>query len=38
MKRDSRVRASLGAMPHMLVALDWDTVKQFFLREVPRLF
>jgi hypothetical protein len=25
-------------MPHMLVPLAWDEVKQFFLQEVPRLF
>jgi hypothetical protein len=24
-------------MPHMLVNVDWETVQQFFLREVPRL-
>ena len=30
--------AEKDPMPHMLVALDWDTVKQFFLREAPRLF
>ena len=29
--------AEKDPMPHMLVALDWDTVKQFFLRETPRL-
>jgi hypothetical protein len=29
--------AEKDPMPHMLVALDWDTVKRFFLREVPRL-
>ncbi|MGC9292991.1 MAG: nucleotidyl transferase AbiEii/AbiGii toxin family protein [Acidobacteriaceae bacterium] len=30
--------AEKDPMPHMLVALDWDKVKQFFLREAPRLF
>lgn len=30
--------AEKDPMPHMLVTLDWDTVKQFFLREAPRLF
>ena len=30
--------AEKDPMPHMLVALDWDAVKQFFLREAPRLF
>jgi hypothetical protein len=29
--------AEKDPMPHMLVALDWDTVKQFFLREAPKL-
>ena len=29
--------AEKDPMPHMLVALGWDTVKQFFLMEVPRL-
>jgi len=29
--------AEKDPMPHMLVTLDWDTVKQFFLRETPRL-
>ncbi len=29
--------AEKDPMPHMLVDLDWDTVKQFFLREAPRL-
>jgi hypothetical protein len=29
--------ADKDPMPHMLVPLDWDTVKQFFMREVPRL-
>ena len=29
--------AEKDPMPHMLVMLDWETVKQFFLRETPRL-
>jgi hypothetical protein len=29
--------AEKDPMPHMLVPLDWDTVKQFFLRAVPLL-
>jgi hypothetical protein len=29
--------AEKDPMPHMLVALDWERVKQFFLMEVPRL-
>ena len=29
--------AEKDPMPHMLVPLDWDTVKQFFLLESPRL-
>ena len=29
--------AEKDPMPHMLVTLEWDTVKQFFLRETPRL-
>jgi len=29
--------AEKDPMPHMLVRLDWEEVKQFFLREVPRL-
>lgn len=29
--------AEKDPMPHMLVTLDWDTVKQCFLREAPRL-
>jgi hypothetical protein len=29
--------AEKDPMPHMLVPLDWDKVKQFFLRESPRL-
>jgi hypothetical protein len=29
--------AEKDPMPHMLVALDWERVKQFFLVEVPRL-
>jgi Nucleotidyl transferase AbiEii toxin, Type IV TA system len=24
-------------MPHMLISLEWDEVKRFFLREVPRI-
>ena len=30
--------AEKDPMPHMLVPLAWDEVKQFFLRNVPRLF
>ncbi|MGA2570056.1 MAG: nucleotidyl transferase AbiEii/AbiGii toxin family protein [Terracidiphilus sp.] len=30
--------AEKDPMPHMLIALDWDTVKRFFLFESPRLF
>ena len=30
--------ADKDPMPHMLVTLDWDEVKQYFLREVSRLF
>jgi hypothetical protein len=30
--------AEKDPMPHMLVPLAWDEVKQFFLQEVPRLF
>lgn len=29
--------AEKDPMPHMLVTLDWDKVKQFFLLEAPRL-
>jgi hypothetical protein len=29
--------AEKDPMPHMLLALDWDEVKRFFLFEVPRL-
>ena len=29
--------AEKDPMPHMLAPVDWDTVKQFFLRETPRL-
>jgi hypothetical protein len=29
--------AEKDPMPHMLVTLDWDKVKQFFLMEAPRL-
>lgn len=29
--------AERDPMPHMLFTLDWDRVKQFFLRESPRL-
>jgi hypothetical protein len=29
--------AEKDPMPDMLVALDWDKVKQFFLMETPRL-
>ncbi len=29
--------AEKDPMPHMLVTLDWDRVKQFFLLEAPRL-
>lgn len=29
--------AEKDPMPHMLVQLEWDKVKQFFLTEVPRL-
>jgi len=29
--------AEKDPMPHMLVTLEWDTVKKFFLQEVPRL-
>ena len=29
--------AEKDPMPHMLVSLEWDAVKQFFLREVPHL-
>jgi hypothetical protein len=29
--------AEKDPMPHMLITLDWDTVKQFFLRETPHL-
>lgn len=29
--------AEKDPMPHMLVPLDWDEVKQFFLQDVPRL-
>lgn len=29
--------AEKDPMPHMLVTLNWDKVKQFFLREAPRL-
>jgi hypothetical protein len=29
--------AEKDPMPHMLVPLDWETVKQFFLLETPRL-
>jgi nucleotidyltransferase AbiEii toxin of type IV toxin-antitoxin system len=29
--------AEKDPMPHMLVSLDWDKVKQFFLMETPRL-
>ncbi len=29
--------AEKDPMPHMLVTLDWDAVRQFFLREAPRL-
>jgi hypothetical protein len=29
--------AEKDPMPHMLVAIKWETVKQFFSREVPRL-
>jgi len=29
--------AEKDPMPHMLEALDWNTVKQFFMLEVPRL-
>ncbi len=28
--------AEKDPMPHMLIALDWDTVKRFFLVESPR--
>jgi hypothetical protein len=28
--------AEKDPMPHMLIPLDWDEVKQFFLREVRR--
>lgn len=30
--------AEKDPMPHMLIALEWDQVEQFFLQEVPRLF
>lgn len=30
--------AEKDPMPHMLVPLDWDKVKQFFLQQAPRLF
>jgi hypothetical protein len=30
--------AEKDPMPHMLIALEWDTVKQFFSLETPRLF
>jgi Nucleotidyl transferase AbiEii toxin, Type IV TA system len=30
--------AEKDPMPHMLIPLDWDAVKRFFLGEVPRLF
>jgi hypothetical protein len=29
--------AEKDPMPHMLIELEWDKVKQFFLNEVPRL-
>lgn len=29
--------AEKDPMPHMLIGLDWERVKQFFLLEVPRL-
>lgn len=29
--------AELEPMPHMLVPLAWDTVKQFFISEIPKL-
>lgn len=29
--------AELEPMPHMLVPLAWDTVKQFFTSEIPKL-
>jgi hypothetical protein len=29
--------ANQDPMPHMLVRLDWDEAKQFFLQQVPRL-
>jgi Nucleotidyl transferase AbiEii toxin, Type IV TA system len=29
--------AEKDPMPHMLVTLDWDEVKQFFIQKVPRL-
>lgn len=29
--------AEKDPMPHMLIELDWDQVKRFFLREAPRL-
>lgn len=29
--------ADKDPMPHMLTKLDWSTVQQFFLREVPRI-
>jgi hypothetical protein len=31
------IDAEKDPMPHMLVTLDWDKVKQFFLQEAPRL-
>jgi hypothetical protein len=30
--------AELEPMPHMLVPLEWDTVKRFFIAEVPKLW
>ena len=30
--------AGKDPMPHMLVPLEWDEVKRFFLQEAPRLF
>ena len=29
--------AEKDPMPRMLIALDWDEVKQFFLYQVPRI-
>jgi len=31
------INAELEPMPHMLVPLAWDTVKQFFTSEIPKL-